>query len=111
MKTKKRLGLILVGIAAIFLICIPVATAQNRVVVIPLMSDAPPPNLPPCALNYTNTIGMTFNLLPAGTFTMGSPSSEPGRLTGETQHQVTLTQKILHADHGGDQRAVECRHR
>ena len=35
---------------------------------------------------------MTFNLIPAGTFTMGSPSSELGRYDRETQHQVTLTQ-------------------
>jgi formylglycine-generating enzyme required for sulfatase activity len=27
----------------------------------------------------------------AGTFTMGSPSNEPDRVDGETQHQVTLT--------------------
>ena len=43
--------------------------------------------------DYTNTLGMTFILLPAGTFTMGSPSSEPGRDSAEgPQHQVTLTQ-------------------
>ncbi len=30
-------------------------------------------------------------LIPAGTFTMGSPMSEPGRQTNEVQHQVTLT--------------------
>ena len=41
---------------------------------------------------YTNSLGMTFNLIPAGTFTMGSPSSELGRGDDETQHQVTLTQ-------------------
>ena len=41
---------------------------------------------------YTNSLGMTFVLLPAGTFTMGSPSDEPGRYYDETQHQVTLTQ-------------------
>ena len=28
---------------------------------------------------YTNSLGQTFILLPAGTFTMGSPSDEPGR--------------------------------
>ena len=32
-----------------------------------------------------------FRWCPAGTFTMGSPSSEEGRLDRETQHQVTLT--------------------
>jgi formylglycine-generating enzyme required for sulfatase activity len=41
---------------------------------------------------YTNNLGMTFILMSAGTFTMGSPSGEPGRLSDETQHQVTLTQ-------------------
>ena len=42
---------------------------------------------------YTNSLGQTFVLLPAGTFTMGSPSDEPGRDLDEgPQHQVTLTQ-------------------
>ena len=42
---------------------------------------------------YTNGLGQTFVLLPAGTFTMGSPSNEPGRYSNEgPQHQVTLTQ-------------------
>ncbi len=40
---------------------------------------------------YTNFLGMTFNLIPAGTFMMGSPGNEPGRYSNETQHQVTLT--------------------
>ena len=43
---------------------------------------------------YTNSLGMTFNLIPAGTFTMGSPSSELGRTDYEIQHQVTLTQSF-----------------
>jgi formylglycine-generating enzyme required for sulfatase activity len=44
-------------------------------------------------ITYTNSLGMTFILLPAGTFTMGSPSDEPGRDGYEgPQHQVTLTQ-------------------
>ena len=37
-------------------------------------------------------LGMTFKLIPAGTFMMGSPSYEPGRDDDETQHQVTFTQ-------------------
>ena len=69
-----------------------ISHAQNKVVVIPLMSDCPPPVLPPCANTYTNSIGMTFNLLPAGTFTMGSPATEPGGpYINETEHQVTLS--------------------
>jgi formylglycine-generating enzyme required for sulfatase activity len=35
-----------------------------------------------------------FVHIPPGTFTMGSPSNEPGRSTNETQHQVTLTHGI-----------------
>jgi formylglycine-generating enzyme required for sulfatase activity len=44
---------------------------------------------------YTNSLGQTFNLLPAGTFTMGSPSGEPGSWVDERpQHEVTLTQSF-----------------
>ncbi len=41
---------------------------------------------------FTNSLGMTFKYIPPGTFTMGSPTDEPGRDSDETQHQVTLTQ-------------------
>jgi formylglycine-generating enzyme required for sulfatase activity len=37
------------------------------------------------------SIGMEMIFCPPGTFTMGSPTSETGRGTDETQHQVTLT--------------------
>jgi formylglycine-generating enzyme required for sulfatase activity len=33
-------------------------------------------------------------LLPAGTFTMGSRTNEPGRSSGETSHEVTLTRSV-----------------
>ncbi|MCF8084643.1 MAG: SUMF1/EgtB/PvdO family nonheme iron enzyme [Deltaproteobacteria bacterium] len=48
-------------------------------------------NTPP---TWTNSLGQTFVLLPAGTFIMGSPSDEPGRSSYETQHQVTLTKSF-----------------
>jgi formylglycine-generating enzyme required for sulfatase activity len=38
-----------------------------------------------------NSIGMRFVLIPAGTFTMGSPNHEEARKRDEGQHQVTLT--------------------
>jgi formylglycine-generating enzyme required for sulfatase activity/serine/threonine protein kinase len=37
------------------------------------------------------TLGAKFVLIPAGTFTMGSPQSEPGRDNDETQHRVTIS--------------------
>lgn len=36
-----------------------------------------------------------FALVPAGTFTVGSPSGELGRFSSETQHTVTLTRDFL----------------
>ena len=40
----------------------------------------------------TNSIGMTFQQLPAGTFLMGSPDSEVGNLINdESRHQVSLS--------------------
>lgn len=38
------------------------------------------------------TTNMIFRRIPAGTFTMGSPTNELGWISDETQHQVTLTQ-------------------
>ena len=40
---------------------------------------------------FTNSIGMKFALIPAGSFMMGSPSSEAKRDSDERQHRVTLT--------------------
>jgi formylglycine-generating enzyme required for sulfatase activity len=40
---------------------------------------------------FTNSIGMSFVLLPAGSFTMGSPAGESGRNTGERQRPVTIS--------------------
>jgi len=37
------------------------------------------------------TTKLVMRRIPAGTFTMGSPTSELGRYSDETQHQVTLT--------------------
>jgi formylglycine-generating enzyme required for sulfatase activity len=38
------------------------------------------------------TTKMVLRFIPAGTFTMGSPTNELGHYPDETQHQVTLTQ-------------------
>jgi sulfatase modifying factor 1 len=50
-----------------------------------LQVDATPTN------HTVASIGMQMIFCPAGTFTMGSPSSETGRQSDETQHSVTLT--------------------
>jgi|TARA_B110000467_G_scaffold160834_1_gene180827 formylglycine-generating enzyme required for sulfatase activity len=43
------------------------------------------------AKSITNTIGMTLNLIPAGTFMMGSPEDELFRADDEYQHSVTIS--------------------
>ena len=48
----------------------------------------------PAIPTTTNSIGMTFVVIPAGEFMMGSPQFEAGREQGETQHRVTLTQSF-----------------
>src|SRR5262245_5889339 len=48
---------------------------------------------------FTNSLGMKFAWIPAGTFLMGSPESEAGRGEDETQHQVTLTKGFYLAIH------------
>src|SRR5437016_2339467 len=48
---------------------------------------------------WTNSVGMKFTWIPAGTFLMGSPENEKGRQDDETQHQVTLTRGFWLAVH------------
>jgi len=51
----------------------------------------PPGREDPLEKELANSIGMKFALIPAGSFTMGSPESEEGRYSNETQHPVTIT--------------------
>jgi sulfatase modifying factor 1 len=53
----------------------------------PVPADLPVIELP----SITNTIGMKFNKIPAGTFLMGSPATEEGRYDEEQQHQITIS--------------------
>jgi uncharacterized protein (TIGR02996 family) len=47
----------------------------------------------PCVPAWANSLGMTFALIPAGKFLMGSPKSEEGRFDDEgPQHEVAITQ-------------------
>ncbi len=52
--------------------------------------------LQPTAQSYTNSNNMTFNLIPAGSFTMGSPDDEPGGpySVEQPEHQVTLSKSF-----------------
>ncbi len=43
------------------------------------------------AQTISNSLGMSFRYVPAGTFVMGSPEHEPGRNDDEVLHEVTLT--------------------
>lgn len=40
---------------------------------------------------FTNSLGMKFRLIPAGTFIMGSPKTEEDRKDNEVQHEVTIS--------------------
>jgi formylglycine-generating enzyme required for sulfatase activity len=45
---------------------------------------------------FSNSLGMTFVHIPSGTFEMGSPEDEKGRISiRETLHKVTLTQDFF----------------
>jgi len=75
-------------------------------------SNAPPPAIAPFDADHakqhqqawadylgepvetTNSIGMKLAVIPPGTFTMGSPASEPPRRPNEDQVEVTLTKPL-----------------
>jgi formylglycine-generating enzyme required for sulfatase activity len=42
-----------------------------------------------------NSLGMLFRRIRPGSFTMGSPANEPGRLNDETRHRVNLTRSYF----------------
>ena len=86
-------GWLVAVVIGIFFIMHSIVAAANRVVVVPLGGQK---CTSPAENSFTNSIGMTFNLIPAGTFTMGSPDDEPGGpyLDEQPEHQVTLTKSF-----------------
>jgi len=50
-------------------------------------------------LTFRNALGMTFVLVPPGSFLIGSPEGEPGRGAGERQVRVTLTRPFYLGEH------------
>lgn len=79
--------LIITGLLVSALMASQPAICANTVVVVPLCK---PKAAGPGSI--AGSLGMNFSYIPAGTFLMGSPASEPGRDTDETLHSVTLTQ-------------------
>jgi formylglycine-generating enzyme required for sulfatase activity len=60
---------------------------------VPLAMGQPEPAA--LSTSWTNSIGMEFVLIPAGTFTMGSPEDEAGRYRDEgPQHQVRISESF-----------------
>jgi formylglycine-generating enzyme required for sulfatase activity len=54
----------------------------------------------PFTVSFTNSIGMEFSKVPAGTFMMGSPVSEVGRHPAEgPQHSVTISEDFWMSKH------------
>jgi formylglycine-generating enzyme required for sulfatase activity len=47
----------------------------------------------------TNSIGMKLARIPAGSFFMGSPEDEPGRLPDEVRHEVVITRPFFMGVH------------
>lgn len=52
-----------------------------------------PPARPVSVVTFSNSLGMQLARIPAGQFTMGSPTLEVGRVGGEHQHVVQLSKE------------------
>ena len=63
-----------------------------------VVAGVAPPPLAPAADFSSPSVGV-MKWIPAGTFSMGSPSSESGRSADETQHSVTLTKGYWMMEH------------
>ena len=61
----------------------------------PESSPAPTPSPSSTRRSGVGSYGYEMVEIPAGSFTMGSATSESGRDSDETQHKVTLTQSFL----------------
>jgi formylglycine-generating enzyme required for sulfatase activity len=70
-------------------------TKGGDIAMIPV-SSGDPEDTPTNPLDsFKNDLGMTFNLIQAGTFMMGSPETELSRDNDEIRHEVTLTQNFF----------------
>ena len=69
----------------------PRPTVKELMVIAELPPITPLTSVSSQQLITSRTTGMKLTLIPAGTFTMGSPTSEAGRSGDETQHVVKIT--------------------
>ncbi len=67
MKKLSTISLLLTGVVFLLITICSIAIAHQKVVVVPLNSSK---NKSFCSDSFTNSVGMTFSLFPAGTFTM-----------------------------------------
>ena len=58
-------------------------------------------------VQITNPLGIKLNLIPPGEFMMGSPESEEGRFSNETQHRVKITKPFYLSAHEVTQEQYE----
>ncbi|MFM7918840.1 MAG: formylglycine-generating enzyme family protein, partial [Planctomycetaceae bacterium] len=84
----------------LLLLCVALTVGCTGTVVaqqVEAQPGSPAKQQPPAAATggqpkeVVNTIGMKLMLIPAGTFTMGSPIEEEGANDNEEQHQVTIS--------------------
>ena len=58
-------------------------------------------------VQITKPLGIKLNLIPPGEFMMGSPESEEGRFSNETQHRVKITKPFYLSAHEVTQEQYE----
>ena len=83
-------GALIVFVLAIVVAVVLWATREPQRLPGPIPVE-PPEAKAPSQRTFTNSIGMSFVLIPAGSFTMGSPAGEPGRDPDERLHPVTIS--------------------
>lgn len=73
-------------------IIVPLSVAIFAIYIFALLALAETPRVSEGAKTFSSpTIGVKFILIPAGTFTMGSPLDELGRNNDESQHKVVIS--------------------
>ncbi len=69
---------------------VDLGAGENKYIDIRLKKVRVAQHVAPSGKSFTNSIGMKFMLIPAGSFMMGSPSNGSSRDSEEPQHRVTI---------------------